>query len=214
MKKIPAFNIPFYEFTADEQLTSNMLLLAKNQIYEQNKSNGITIKEPIKNKELINWFNFCLEEVKNDLYSKSTFDIKVSDSWYNKSAYSQKHQLHGHPNSVLSGVFYLTTHEKRARTKFFFPNPFHHIDHIDFATQLKTEMDEHSINGKKYMLAETPSIAGKLIIFPSSLKHYVDTNVSRENRYTISFNSFFSGILGKRDNTTTLNIIVQYPDLE
>lgn len=212
MKKIPAFNIPFYEFTADEQLTIKILELAQNQTYTENVSNKSNVKyrlEAIKNKELINWFNSCLEEVKNDLYDEPVFDIKVSDAWFNKASYTEKHHMHAHPNSVLSGVFYLTTHTKKARTKLYLPNPFHHID---FSKMFNTR--DSFITDEKYIVTEIQPVAGKLIIFPSTIEHQVETNITRDDRYSISFNSFFSGIIGKKDSATMLHITVQYPDLE
>jgi hypothetical protein len=209
MKKIPAFTVPLYEFTADEQLTNKTLELAQHQIYSSNANNKFNVKEPIKSKELITWFNRCLEEIKNDLYKDVSFDIKVTDAWFNKSSYSEKHHLHSHPNSVLSGVFYLTTHERKAKTKFYFPNPFYYIDFSNLLCSTET-----SITSEKSLVTEVQPVAGKLIIFPSNIKHNVDVNVTTENRYTIAFNSFFSGIIGRKEESTMLNITVQYPNLE
>jgi uncharacterized protein (TIGR02466 family) len=209
MKKIPAFTIPLYEFTADEQLTNKTLELAQNQTYSPNSNNKTSAKEPVKSKELITWFNSCLNEIKNDLYKDTLFDIKVTDAWFNKSSYSEKHHLHSHPNSVLSGVFYLTTHEKKAKTKFYLPNPFYYMDFSNLIAPIET-----FVTSEKSIVTEVQPVAGKLIIFPSNLKHNVDINVTTENRYTVAFNSFFSGIVGKKEESTLLNIIVQYPDLE
>jgi uncharacterized protein (TIGR02466 family) len=209
MKKIPAFTIPFYEFTANEQLTTKTLELAQRQQYTANLTNKSNVQELIKSKELITWFNSCLEEVKNDLYDKPVFDIKVTDAWFNKSSYTEKHHIHAHPNSVLSGVFYLTTHEKKAKTKFYLPNPFHHID---FSKVMYS--GESFITSEKFIVNEIQPVAGKLIIFPSDMQHNVETNITRNDRYSIAFNSFFSGIIGKKDSSTMLHITVQYPDLE
>lgn len=209
MKKISAFTIPLYEFTADDQLTSKILEIAQNQIYNKNATNQSNVKEPIRNKELVNWFNSCLEETKNDLYKDSLFDIKVSDAWYNKSSYTEKHHVHAHPNSVLSGVFYLTSHTKKAKTNFYFPNPFYHIDFSEVMYS-----SDSFITSEKFIVTKIQPVAGKLIIFPSNMRHDVETNVTTENRYTIAFNSFFSGIIGKKDSSTQLHITVQYPDLE
>lgn len=206
MNKIPSFTIPLYEFSADEQLTNKALEIAKSQTYRPNQNNKSSTMQPIKSKELINWFNSCLEEVKNDIYKDPIFDIKVTDAWCNKTSYTEKHHTHIHPNSVLSGVFYLTTHEKKCKTKFFLANPYHQYD---FNKTLYTS--ENFVTTEKYIVTEIKPVAGKLIIFPSSLDHGVDLNTTIEDRYTISFNSFFSGTLGKKDNATLLNITVQYP---
>lgn len=209
MKKIPAFNIPFYEFTADEQLTTKTLELAQRQQYTANITNKSNVQELIKSKELVTWFNSCILETKNDLYKDSLFDIKVSDAWYNKASYTEKHHIHAHPNSVLSGIFYLTTHTKKAKTKFYFPNPFYHMD---FSKIIYS--GEEFITSEKFIITEVQPVAGKLIIFPSNIQHDVETNITRDDRYSIAFNSFFSGIIGKKNSATKLHITVEYPDLE
>jgi uncharacterized protein (TIGR02466 family) len=209
MKKIPAFTVPLYEFTADDQLTNKTLELAQHQIYSTNANNKSSVGEPIKSKELITWFNSCLKEIKNDLYDGLVFDIKVTDAWFNKSSYTEKHHMHSHSNSVLSGVFYLTTHEKKAKTKFYLPNPFHHID---FGNMMHTS--ENFVTSEKYIISDVQPVAGKLIVFPSNLQHNVETNITTESRYTIAFNSFFSGIVGAKESATLLSISTHYPELE
>lgn len=206
MKKIPAFTIPFYEFVCDEQLTKEIFDLSNSQEYIPNVTNK-TGKHRLKHPQLINWFNSCLEEVKNDLYDNPTFEIKVTDCWLNKTSYSEKHHPHAHVNSLYSGVFYLTTHHKKATTRFFFHNPFYNLDFSNlFAT---TEIE---ITSKKTLIAEIAPISGKLIIFPSQLKHDTTTNINRDSRYTVSFNSFISGVMGADDNLTRLHITTHYDE--
>lgn len=208
MNKIPAFTIPFYEFNCDAQLTNTLFEMAKVSEYKPNATNK-TSGERIKYKPLIDWINSCLMEVRNDLHDDPTFDIKVTDCWLNKSSYTEKHHIHSHANSLYSGVLYLTTHDKKSTTKFFFPNPFHNIEFTNlFATK------DSSLTSKKTLMTEVTPVAGKLIIFPSHIQHETTTNITRDNRYTIAFNSFISGVIGVDDNLTRLHITTHYLDDE
>jgi len=49
-------------------------------------------------------------------------------------------------------------------------------------------------------------VAGKLVLFPSHVKHKVLPLTSNENRYTISFNTFISGVLGDDNHSVYLNL--------
>ncbi len=46
---------------------------------------------------------------------------------------------------------------------------------------------------------------GELIIFPSSLKHWVGPNIEKEPRITLSLNSWFVGEIGCADSLSYLN---------
>ena len=47
---------------------------------------------------------------------------------------------------------------------------------------------------------------GRLVIFPSSMVHDVDTNESDKDRVTISFNTFIKGEMGEPENSNHLII--------
>lgn len=206
MNKIPAFIIPLYEFTCDEQMTSTLLEMAKQGEYKPNASNK-TSQQRLKYKPLIDWFEQCLQEVNKDLNDETSFDIKVTDCWLNKSSYTEKHHMHSHANSLYSGILYLTSHDKKSTTKLFFPNPFHNIEFTNLFV-----MKESALTSKKALVAEITPVAGKLVIFPSQIQHETTTNITRDNRYTIAFNSFVSGIIGVDDNLTRLHITTHFLD--
>jgi uncharacterized protein (TIGR02466 family) len=204
MKKFPAFTIPFYEFNCDPQLTNDILQLATDSSYNSNQSNKISA-EKLKHKPLIEWIENCLQQLRNDLYDSPTFDIKVTDCWLNKSSYTEKHHLHSHANSLYSGILYLTSHDKKSTTKFFFPNPFYNIE---FTSLFKIQ--DLVITSKKTLVTEITPEAGKLIIFPSHIQHETTTNITRDNRYTVAFNSFVSGKIGLDQDQTALQITTRY----
>jgi uncharacterized protein (TIGR02466 family) len=207
MNKIPAFTIPFYEFTCDDHIVNELLEIAKSTEYTPNASNK-TSQQRLRHKPLIQWINQCLIEVKNDLHDDSSaFDIKVTDCWLNKSSYTEKHHTHSHANSLYSGIIYLTTHDKKSTTKFFFPNPFHNLDFTNLFT-----MGAPVLTSKKTLVSEIAPFAGKMIIFPSHIQHETTTNITRDNRYTIAFNTFISGVIGVDDNLTRLHITTHFDE--
>lgn len=48
--------------------------------------------------------------------------------------------------------------------------------------------------------------SGKLVIFPSVIKHNVTPVLDNEKRYTIAFNTFIDGNIGNYKNATVLNL--------
>ena len=148
-----------------------------------------------------------IEELKNiknffyDSLNKYTKNILQSDQrlvitqcWTNKNPPGSKHHEHVHPNSILSGVFYL----KQDKT----------LPPIQFAKTIQHAM---KLNPKKYnnLNSETfllPCTDGELLIFPSNLKHSVPTNMGKEARISLSFNTFSVDTLGSKDSLTHLDI--------
>jgi uncharacterized protein (TIGR02466 family) len=208
MNKIPIFTVPFYEFTSDDQLTNDVLGIAKDQQYRPNATNKTSITR-LKYQPLMHWIETCLDELKTDLYNEATFDLKITNCWINKSSYTEKHHAHSHGNSLYSGIYYLTTHEKKATTKFYLPNPFYTIDLNNLFGSKDLE-----VSVKTSIVSEVSPVAGKLLIFPSQLIHETTTNITKDNRYTVSFNTFVSGIVGSDNYLTKLHIDTRYLDEE
>lgn len=112
-------------------------------------------------------------------------EIYITESWANKSMPDEQHHRHNHPNSIVSGVFYIDTDE--------------HTGNIVFNTgqysQIEFQVKESNIyNSKTWSFA--PMI-GTLILFPSSLEHSVTKNLSKKDRISISFNTFIKGNISK-----------------
>ena len=126
--------------------------------------------------------------------SQSDQRLVVTQCWANKNPPGSKHHEHVHPNSILSGVFYL----KQDKT----------LPPISFAKSIQGAM---KLDPKKYnnLNSETfllPCVDGELLLFPSNLKHSVPTNMGKEARISLSFNTFSVDTLGSKDNLTHLDI--------
>jgi uncharacterized protein (TIGR02466 family) len=108
-------------------------------------------------------------------------ELYFTESWLNKTEKGQSHHRHWHPNSVLSGIVYLSTSGDSGKTRFV---------SSDYST-FEFEANEANIyNSKTWTI--TPEV-GKILIFPSSLEHMVDPYEGDEPRITLAFNTFVKG---------------------
>ena len=99
----------------------------------------------------------------------------------------EKHHSHRHPNSMLSGVFYLEADGNS-------PLEISHRSRIfeDFRFSFKhTEMNMFNSPSWKGLV-----VTGSLIIFPSWLVHEAHPNTSNIDRRVLGFNSFVEGKFG------------------
>ena len=183
--------IPIYEFQLEnENLIEETYDQAISLDFSDNMLNKISDHSFFYHESMFEWFDQCIDQVKK-IYFIDEVSLPIISSWVNKSSKLERHHIHRHPNSILSGIFYLTTHEK-AETVFYYENPYFEMGKTDLFTAskyLKNALAENpfTITGK------VAPKKGKLILFPSSMVHGTRPNTDSYGRYTISFNTFFSG---------------------
>ncbi len=109
-------------------------------------------------------------------------EVEVTAGWATINAPGRGHPKHAHPNSFLSGIYYVQTqsgadtinfHDPRAQTAVIRPP----------VTQLV------AANADQAVITVTD---GTLLLFPSWLEHSVDVNASAGIRISVSFNIMFS----------------------
>ena len=110
----------------------------------------------------------------------------ITQSWTNYNQKGNTHHQHDHPNSLISGIFFI---QGKASTVFYrrhkiFPLEFQHLAH-----------NEVSANRYYFDLK-----VGQLCLFPSSLEHSVIENKFKEERITLAFNTFAKGEFGEADD--------------
>ena len=130
------------------------------------------------NQAFIHLVNTITEHVEDCAKNTQLGGVELSNIWYiinGKGAYNYPHC---HPGSLLSGVYY----------------PYCHPEMGGFSIE-RTDGAEHYLppqrNGYNHFNAVTwhyPSETGKLIIFPSWVRHSVEANNTDEERVSISFN--------------------------
>ena len=124
----------------------------------------------------------CQEIAKNELLIDK--QIYLDYAWININQKHHLNQTHSHGNNVLSGVYYIKTPEGCGNIQFWHPAVDLMSRDWDFNFQSNFNT-YNTYNSSKWGL---PAKEGMLYIFPSWLKHFVDPNMSDEERISISFN--------------------------
>lgn len=147
-----------------------------------------------KLKELNNFIQGCVNTYFENIIAPSKdVSLYITQSWMNYSKKGQWHHGHEHPNSILSGVFYIQTDGE---------------DKINFE---KNNYEQISIPTEKWNLFNSKTwwleaTQGRLILFPSSLRHSVSVIQTDHTRISLSFNTFAKGLIGSEENLTALEV--------
>lgn len=116
-----------------------------------------------------------LMEMKVDM---AKYSLTISQMWANVNGTNSYNRSHQHPDSFISGVYYLKVPKNSGNIVFEDPrNPWCILQGS------YTELDKFSATEVEY-----EPISGNLILFPSYLPHRVEMNQSRDDRISISFN--------------------------
>lgn len=111
-----------------------------------------------------------------------TKKYKITNMWVNINGPGGYNVSHTHPDSHLSGVFWISTPDNCGVLRFESPNHFTQYEIIkSYSENIKNSLNLYH----DFWLKPTE---GKLIIFPSDVRHFVETNQSNEDRISISFN--------------------------
>ena len=135
------------------------------------------------------WVNYYAYEVMKIDYNQA--QIYITQSWVNRSVKTEGHHDHYHHNSIISGVYYFNDSNTDL---VLLSNPQHEILEIN-------RSGYNLYNSTSYNIKPQ---AGRLILFPSSLRHRTETSEENVNRWSLSFNTFIKGNLGSEDNLTEL----------
>jgi hypothetical protein len=218
MKQFYMGSYPCYEFQADETLVSDVLNFVKGIDYAPIGSpiDGMSNIAPDRmtvshmgydntegkyksfyHKELYNYLQNCLDQVATKHFSH--LNLKMCDLWPTKTTFGQKSNSHSHMYSIFSGLLYLTD-TTNSKTIFTIPDMFYeHWSHFMGEGIIKQDQ-EIKISAEK----------GKLIIWPSMIRHKISVHTEKDTRHTVAFNSMING--ASHIFTGRLKIKVEGPD--
>ena len=196
------FPCPVYITKRDTNISSNEEKEIGEIIQEgmqSNVSNSMSNNSDIFNSKLKELKQFCEEQlnryVKEIMNPKEELDFHITQSWLNVTKRGEFHHEHSHPNSIVSGVFYIST-EADDKITFIDPN---------MKVKEMIKIEQESFNPFNSSSCFFPSIANELFLFPSWLNHMVRLNEkATKDRISISFNTFVKGSLGSQTNLTEL----------
>ena len=158
-------------------------------------------KDP-KYSEIHKWVRECLNKVKDEMNFRCD-RIEITSSWGNVASENQWHWTHSHPNSFMSAILYLT--DSDAHTWFsmdnFWTGSNNNLQYpANTSNIIKLIYEEDSDN---LVIHKQPTVAGDLIVFPSTLVHSVDSHTIKEhNRYSLSFNAYPCGLIGNMERSS------------
>ncbi len=195
------FPTPIYISKLNRELTNKELSFIDKNKNDCDKNEGNITSN---NNYILNEKPFV--NLKKELYLKvqDYFDKVISpannitpyitQSWLNYTETNQYHHKHAHPNSLVSGVFYINCHEKHDKIKFF----------NDKYSTIKPEVKDYNIwNSETWWFSVK---TGDVILFPSSLTHMVETKQGDNTRISLAFNVFIKGTVGNNKNLTELHL--------
>jgi len=155
------------------------------------KDSYLTKHESLKN--ITSFFKECINDFTKTIY-QSEQRLVITQLWGNRNPKGSKHHDHVHPNSIVSGVFYLRQDLKLPPIQFSKANQH----------AMKLDPKQYNVyNSETFLL---PCTAGELILFPSNLKHSVPVNQGDEERISLSFNTFSIDVLGSAEHLTHLDL--------
>jgi len=160
----------------------------KKTYLENVSSNDKNILKNEKLKRLREAIQTCIDRYKNEVMSCDE-ELYMTNSWVNFLPPQQKHPMHYHSNSIVSGVYYIKTDEKTPDLELEHPNT--NLWRLTW----KRKKFNHENNLSTFVKARN----NRLVLFPSTVWHSVNKNLSSETRISISFNTFLRGNLDSND---------------
>ena len=199
------FPCPVYRAKRDTNLSPReekeiRKIIEKEGMYK-NTGNFTSNNSYIFNDKLKKIKEFCEQHIKKYveqvINSKEELDFYITQSWLNVTKPGEYHHEHYHVNSIVSGVFYISTEED---DKITFGDPNAKLREL-----IKFEPKEYNLWTSTVWFF--PSVTNELVLFPSWLNHRVGVNEkATTDRISISFNTFVGGTLGVRKDLTELII--------
>jgi uncharacterized protein (TIGR02466 family) len=195
------FPTPIYISKLNRELTNKELSFIDKTKLDFYKNEGNTTSN---DNYILNTKEFKNLKEELDLKVQDYFDKVISpannitpyitQSWLNYTETNQYHHKHSHPNSLVSGVFYINCHKEHDKIKFF----------NEKYSPIKLEVKDWNIwNSETWWFSVK---TGDVILFPSSLTHMVETKQGDNTRISLAFNVFIKGIIGNNKNLTELKL--------
>ena len=188
------FPTPIGFFKYDGEVDTDFLA---NQEQRPNEGNTSGADKYILKKlpDLATFIEKCLHEyLMATICPKNDVRLRVTQSWLNWTKPGQYHHKHAHPNSLISGCFYVNA-DKKSDKIFFYREAYKTIKFPPI------EWNPYNSESWWYSVG-----TGELIFFPSSLTHMVEPVGGEDTRISIAFNTFPVGYVGDEDELTALHL--------
>jgi uncharacterized protein (TIGR02466 family) len=147
--------------------------------------NADCIKSMASDERLFNFFNYITKQSRIYLNAMNVnsedYKFDFPFSFFARVGQGSSHETHAHPNSIISGVYYLKCSENTSPIIFTDPRGYHKYIHYK---QIFNRDSGYYLN-PEYVVNPKP---GMLLLFPSWLEHEVPKQTTEDERITIVFN--------------------------
>jgi len=202
---INIWGIPIFSnnIKISDKIINDLKSLPIERVHIDNGYNSLE-KYVLNQKPFILLKNSILENLNIYLYEiikiKKNINFKLMNSWVNIHKKDDWAQEHEHSNSYISGIVYLDVFENSGNLIFKkennWTNIFPKVPLIDFE-------EYNEINSTTWTYVPKN---GDIYLFPSFLKHRVEKNLNKKNRYSLAFNFLPSGKFGTDKNLDYMEI--------
>ena len=197
----PLFAEPIYRGDISSAISEEQIEFIKNQKMMSNKDNLISENLYLFEEPRLASLKAAIQETL-DFYAHEVMGIKqqlyITQSWslVNNTAIGM--HGHSHSNSVVSGsLYYAELPSPTAAMIFDRHRTYQQL-------QLTPAQEKRNIYNTPLNVIEPKT--GEVVLFSSSLQHYVEPNLSTEPRYSVAFNTFIKGKLGNFRDVSELTI--------
>lgn len=193
------FPTPIGMFKFEDGLTEDQVKFLTDQDQRPNDGNTSSVDKYILKQKKVASLTTFIEKSLHEYFMathcpKNDVRLRVTQSWLNWTSPGQFHHKHAHPNSLISGCFYVNAN--RDTDKIFF--------YKDEYCRIKfPPVEWNSYNSESWWY---PVGTGDLIFFPSELSHMVQTVGGEDTRISLAFNTFPVGYVGDEDELTALHL--------
>ena len=131
--------------------------------------------------ELKVWFEGCVKDYLDNVMTLDYREFWIHESWLNKAVTGSSQSMHNHGNSLISGVYYVSSVEEHPALMF---------EKIPSNSDPFISLRKHysKTNANFTNKLAIPCTQGSLIMFNSYLFHGFGQNVTNQSRVSLAFN--------------------------
>ena len=187
--------VGFFKFEEGLSQSQTKFLVEQEQFPNEGNTSSAD-RYILKQKKVANLTTFieqCAHEsLLGTINPKNDARLRITQSWLNWTKPGQFHHRHAHPNSLISGCYYVSANKETDKIFFY----------RDGYKQIKFPPVEWNMyNSESWWY---PVGTGDLVFFPSNLTHMVQPVSGDDTRVSVAFNLFPVGHIGEETELTAL----------
>ena len=206
MNIIDLFPVPVGQAELERSLTKDEMDFIhglKNNT-QQNAANIMTLNQYVLDEEPLKQLKLELESFVREYFHRvwspkadSDIDIYITSSWLTWTGKGEGHHGHKHPNSLISGTFYVSSGPEDGIA---FPNDRIHPGNIHIP------FDDDKVNIYNCEHYAERASTNQVKLFPSTLRHHVNSKEDEFLRICLAFNTWVKGTIGSQNMSTELKL--------